>query len=481
MRHRLVKWLSWSGMDAFGRLVMLTASTAVLSRLLSPHDFGVAALALTVVTVAGVLVGAPFEEALAQRKVLRLAHLRAALTVSWLASLASVLLAVPLGLFLARAYHEPRFVWLLPVGMVSAFFSGHADIVIGLLRRQRRFAELARASLLGSAIGVAGSIALVFAGAGVWALIAQRLLIVAARAVLLQAGAQALVLPSRSIAPMRDLVRYGGVSLADRLIDNFTYLVFNYAVGGLYGLNVLGYVNMAMRLVEPLRSAIGATAHNLAFSLLSRLQDDPERLSARADAIVSHAALAIAPVFVGLAAVTPVLLPLMAGPGWDEAVDIGACLALGAAICLPGRLVITALCARGRPEYSLFANIAAFAFTMSVLVFAIRLGPISVGLSRIAGDLAQAAVAVGAAPRLLGWSRRERFFALAPGWALAGLMGLAVTSLAPALPHVSRPAALVLLIGAGVAVYAGSLALFARGKLASLTEILALRAQPAGS
>ena len=62
-----MNWLGWSGLDAVGRLAMLTASTAVLSRCMSPRDFGVAALVLTVVTVASVLVGAPFEDALAQR------------------------------------------------------------------------------------------------------------------------------------------------------------------------------------------------------------------------------------------------------------------------------------------------------------------------------------------------------------------------------------------------------------------------------
>jgi O-antigen/teichoic acid export membrane protein len=479
LRHRLVKWLGWSGVDAVGRLAMLTASTAVLSRCLSPHDFGVAALALTVVTVASVVVGAPFEEALAQRKVLRLAHLRAAVSASWLASLACVLLAVPLGFILARAYGEPQFVWLLPVGMISAFFSGHSDIVTGLIRRQRRFADLAKATLFGHAIGISASVAIALAGGGVWALIAQRLLVVVARAILLQASATVLILPSRSIGHLRDIARYGGLSLADRLTDNLTYLVFNYVVGGLYGLNVLGYVNMAMRLVEPLRSAIGATGHNLAFSFLSRLQDEPERLSARARTIVSHAALAIAPVFVGLAAVTPALLPLMAGPGWDEAIVIGACLALGTAICVPSRLIITALCARGRPEYSLVANIGAFACTLAVLVVAHGLGPVSVGLARIAGDMAQAAVAIGAAPGLIGWSRRDRFLALAPAWALSAAMGLVVARLQPALPHFGQISALALLIAAGVATYALFLALFARERLAGLTGMLALRARPA--
>ncbi|HUO55796.1 MAG TPA: oligosaccharide flippase family protein [Rhodoblastus sp.] len=479
MRHRLVKWLGWSGFDAVGRIALLTGSTAVLSRCLTPHDFGVAALALTVVTLASVIVGAPFEEALAQRRILRLAHLRAALTASWLASLVCVLLSIPLGLLLARAYGEPQFLWLLPAGMVSVFFSGHSDILTGLIRRQRRFTDLAKANLLGNAIGIVASVGLALAGAGVWALIAQRLLVVAARAALLQAGATIVVLPSRSVAHLRDIARYGGLSLIDRLTDNLTYLVFNYAIGGLYGLNVVGYVNMAMRLVEPLRSAIGATGHNLAFSLLSRLQDEPERLGARARTITANAALAIAPVFVGLAAVTPVLLPLMAGPGWDEAIEIGICLALGTAICVPSRLLITALCARGRPEYSLIANLAAFSATMAILVLAAPLGPVSVGLSRLGGDMAQAAVAIGASPHLLGWSRRGSFLALAPAWALAGLMGLVVARLEPALPHLGQIARLCVLIGAGVGLYALFLALFARERLAGLTGLFAFRAKPA--
>ena len=74
LRHRVLKWLSWSVIDAIWRLAVLTAGTTALSRLLSPHDFGVSALILTVVTVASasVTVGSPFEESLSQRKIVRM-------------------------------------------------------------------------------------------------------------------------------------------------------------------------------------------------------------------------------------------------------------------------------------------------------------------------------------------------------------------------------------------------------------------------
>ncbi len=474
-----MNWLGWSGLDAIGRLAMLTASTAVLSRCLSPRDFGVAALVLTVVTVASVLVGAPFEEALAQRKVLRLAHLRAALTACWLSSLALVVLSIPLGLFLAWAYGESRIAFLLPIGMASIFFSGHSDVLTGLVRRQRRFTDLSKATLFGNAVGISFAVVIALAGGGVWALIAQRALIAAVRALSLQSRIEIVILPARSVAHLRDIWRYAGVALLDRMMDNLTFLAFNYLVGGFYGLNTLGYVNMAMRLVEPIRGAIGATGHNVAFSFFARLQHDPDKLRERAQTVISRAALAIAPVFVGLAAVTPVLLPLVSGPGWDAAIEIGACLAIGSAIAIPARLIFTAISARARPEYSLVANIGGFAATLAVLVFATKMGPISVGLARIAGDLVQALVAIGVSPGLLGWSRRGRLFTLAPAWLLAAAMGVFVAGLHHALPHFGQVVQLALSIGLGIAIYGLFLMLFARSQFNGLTAMLGARAKPA--
>ncbi len=466
-------------MDAIGRLAMLTVSTAILSRCLSPHDFGLAALVLTVVSVASVAVGAPFEEALAQRKVLRLVHLRASLTGCWLFGLAWVVAAIPVGLALAWAYHEPQIAPMLPICMLSIFFSGHSDVLTGLVRRQRRFTDLAKATLIGNAVGIGASVAIALLGGGVWALIAQRLLVVIFRALSLQSRIEIVILPSRDVSHLRDLARYGGLAFIDRMMDNLTFLAFNYLVGGFYGINTLGYVNMAMRLVEPIRGAIGSTGHNLAFSFFARLQHDTDRLRDRARSVISNASLAIAPVFVGLAAVTPVLLPLVSGPGWDEAIEIGVCLAIGSAIAIPARLIFTALSAKARPEYSVIGNIAGFAGTLAVLIFASKLGPLSVGLSRIAGDLLQAVIAIGVSPSLLGWSRRGRFLTLAPAWILAAAMGVFVFGLHHALPNFGQVLKLAVSIGLGVAIYALFLAVFARSQFSGLTSMLASRAKPA--
>jgi O-antigen/teichoic acid export membrane protein len=470
-RH-LLGWIGWAGFDAIGRLALLTGSTVVFSRLLTPRDFGVTELALTVVAVASVFVGMPFEEALTQRRGLRMIHLRAALGASWLIGLVIFVVSIFGGWLLAAFYGQSEMRYLLPIAMISIFFSGHSDIATALARRLRRFNDVAYATLVGHVVGIGLSLLLALLGAGVWSLIAQRLLVVVARAVILQYRIGFLILPRWSPSHIGQLGRFAGLSFLSRLSDNLTYLAFNNIVEIYFGMTVLGYVNMAMRLIEPIRGAIGATGHNLAFSFFASASRDHARLAKLAEAVVSRSAFAIVPVFVGMAAVAPVLLPLVAGPGWDDAIDITICFAIAGAIAVPSGLIFTALSANARPEFGLLSTLAGFAATLVVLIGASALGPLSVGLSRIAGDATRAAFAIGLSSRALSWSRGSRLAALAPAWMLGAIMGLVVAQLGALLPVVNRLPNLVVMIMLGVGVYAVLLGVFARPALRNFIAML---------
>ena len=471
MNGKLLLWLGWAGFDAVGRLFLLTVSTTVFSRLLLPIDFGLSALVFTTVTIASVLVGAPFEESLAQRRHIMRAHAETATATALFVGTALFLLSFPLAAVLARFYQEPLVLQLLPAAMASIFFTGYIDISTGLLRRQRKFNDLAIASLTGNLLGIGISVAMAVIGFGIWSLIAQRLMISGITALVLAQRIGFIVPPKFSFAHFKDLRGYAGVSLADRLADNLNYFAFNNLVGAIYGLQALGYVNMAMRLIEPLRGAFTSTGHNLAFFYFAAVKTDKIKLRERADEVLTRAALVVAPVFVGLAAVMPVLLPLIAGPGWEPAVNIAICLGLGAAILLPARLIYTALSASARPEFSLGSNLANVAVTNTVLLLASGLGPINVGLARIAGDSIQSSIAVGLSPRHLDWSRWDRLQILLTAWLLSGFMGMAVIGFQHALPQLPPLVSLLGSVGTGVVVYAGLCNVFARTHFRSLVGL----------
>jgi O-antigen/teichoic acid export membrane protein len=470
-RSRLAGWIGWAGLEAAGRLALLTAGAAAISRVLSPRDFGVTALALTFAASAAVCVGVPFEEALARRRSLRKVHLEAALGASWAIGLGILAISVPAGWALARLQGEPQLASMLPVATAALFFTGHAVILTALARRLRRFNAIAIASLAGHTLGVPASLAIAFAGGGPWALIAQRLLIAAAAAAVLQWRLGFTIRPRWSLAPLREFGGFARVAFLDRLTDNLNYLVFNNFVAALFGATVLGYVNMAMRLIEPVRGAIDATAHNLAFSFFASAAGDRARLGGMAERAVALVAPLVAPVFLGMAAVAPTLLPLVAGPGWDGAIGIATCLALGAALAGPPRLILTALSAGGRPEFGLASTVAGFAASIVALAATAALGPIGVGLARVAGDATRAAVALGLSSRALEWTRRRRWTAVAPAWALSAAMALAVAAAGAWAPLGSGWARLAALVLLGAAVYLALLAIFARATLFMLFEV----------
>lgn len=413
--------IGWAGADALGRLMLLSGATIIFSRLLDPADFGVSAIVLATAAAAGLLVGAPFQDALTQRHVLRKAHLQSALGFSLIVALAMIALSLLVGPLMAGAYDAPEIAYLLPVTMLTILFSGHGELVGARARRTKRFSELARASLIGNLLAAMLSVAAAFLGAGVWSLILLRLISVLVQSVVLQVRVGFPVQPRLSAPHLADLRRMASIASLDRITDNLTYLAFNTLVGSFFGLAVLGHVNMAMRIVEPVRGAVLATLHNLTFPHFRRMalsKADP----AERNGLIRVLATLTVPIFIGLACVTPWLMPILTGPGWDETIPIALCLAVGAALAMAGQPIFTALLAGGAPEYGLFGSIARFLTTMLALVLLRDSPPLAVGLARLFGDGATAMVALFVPLRRYHWTALQRLGLLLPAWANSAAM-----------------------------------------------------------
>ncbi len=470
MHRKLVKWLAWSTVDGVGRLLVLLLGTVVFSRLLLPREIGLGALVLIVVSVASVFVGAPYEEPLAQRRVLRRTHIASVMAVTWAIGGVLTIISVPLGFLMAWYYGQPEITWLLPVAALSIVPSGQGDVMTGVARRLRRFDVISIATLLGHTAGVALGITMAVLGYGVWSLIGQRLATVTVKTLFLHERLRLWVVPAWHPDKYRDLDRYARISLFDRLSDPMNHLAFNTVVASLYGLTALGYVNMALRLIEPIRGLVAIAAHNIAFSHFAAAQHDDDWLVQRLQSTASLASLFIVPIFAGLAAVMPVMLPIFAGPGWEPAIPIGIFLAIGGALAVPARLVFSALSAKGRPEFSLLANASGVVGTLTVLIGASAFGPVSVGVARMAGDAAQAVVAIMVAPSGFSWGRLARLVMLSKAWLLSAAMAAVVAFLLLALPNLPAIAELIFMIVAGVSAYAVLLLAFASSQVQSLVN-----------
>jgi|GEM_PF-1227387 len=469
--RRVRLWVGIAAAEAAGRLALQVGVTALLARMLAPEEFGSAALVLTIIAVLAVFVGTPYEEALSQRRVLRRRDLEAALAASFAAAFIGIAVAAGAGQAAAAMFQREDLAVILPVAALMLLAHAPLSMAIAVARRRRAFGHINLANLLGHAVGAAAAIAAAFAGWGIWALVWFRVVVVVVCAISLTLSMRLVLVPRWDRGRIAGFASFARMILAARLVENLTYLVFNFLVGHAFGLGVLGYVNMAMRIVEPVRGAVAAIGHNLSFSFFMAARGDRERMIAAIREGSRQSGLLSAPIFMGIAAVSPVLIPVLAGPGWELAAPIAALLAMGGMVLMPSQIVAAALSADGKPEYVLYASLVGFATLVAALALVAfaDLGPVAVGATRLMADVAQAIAIIALGCAATGLSRRDLLRDVAVPWGAAFGMASLVLAMQMGLPDFIPPiVALAILVATGVLAYGGVLFVVARPRLIGL-------------
>ncbi|MFC3168034.1 oligosaccharide flippase family protein [Paracoccus fontiphilus] len=433
--HMFRIWIGASTADAVVRLAAQMLSTVVVARILSPAEFGLAALVLGVNTVMGAFIGLPFEESLSQRRRLYTAHLETALFASIFLTAAAILLSIVMGPLIERWVDAPGFAACLIVSSLLLLWQGPGAVSKAVARRSRRFVEISTCQALSTVIASILSIVTAIAGWGVYALLLQRLLpnvlYPMLSAVFLWSRGQKIWIPVRwHGARFQEIFRFSWLHLADVGVTSSAPAVLAFMVNAFFGAVTLGQLNIALRIVDPLRMALMGVGHNLAFSVLVRLQDDPARLVRTAGEIASGVAVVAVPAFVGLAASAPVLLPLLVGPGWELAVLLSQILCLAVGLSLPYRFFYSSYSALGRPEYGLIGStIGLVCMAASFVVVAWIDGHFAAPVAFLIYELSTTIVALIYAQVLVRKGATEALLRIGRIWLAALIMAGIITGL----------------------------------------------------
>lgn len=358
--------------------VLRLGSLVILARLLSPRDFGLVGMATA---ITGILV--LFQDAGLSNAAIQSASItrEQTSTLFWInvaigfvfASL--VVIAAP---FLATFYREPR---VAPVAyaLASTFlFFGASAQHRAMLVRNMKISTLAIADLIGSGISVSIAITLALLGAGYWALVG--LAVVPPLFNLIAVwflGRWLPGFPSRT-AGIGKMIKYGGTLMLDSAVMYFAYNTDKILLGRFLGAEALGLYGRAYQLVNiptaTLSSVLGATL----FPVLSRLQEEPERL--RNYFLKSYTLfLSLAmPVTVACGLFGEDIIRVFLGPKWIEAAPIFRLLAptiLAFALINPTGLLLYAL---GRVIQGLWIGLMIAPVVIAGYAFGLSYGPVGV-------------------------------------------------------------------------------------------------------
>jgi O-antigen/teichoic acid export membrane protein len=367
MRSRVVRGVAWKVGSQTFRQVSRMAVAIILARLLTPHDFGLAAMVIVFSGLVLVFSDLGLGAALVQRTMISEADRS---TVFWTSAAVGVgftVLGVGASWWVADFYGEPEVQPLFAALSLGFFVTALGTTQATLLKRDMDFRALELRQMGATVAGAVVGITLAALAYGPWAIIGQQLAVAVASTVLLWSVSPWRPRFTYSRGSLRSLGGFGASVFGTRLLFYAQRNADNILIGRFLGPTALGAYALAYNVMLAPVSRVLQPVAEVLFPAMSRMEGDRERI-ARAWFQVTRLVGAITiPTMLGLIIVAPEFVHVVLGKQWSEAVPVIQILAwVGLIQSLQMNTVI--LQALGRARTTLWQ--AAFSVAVSLVAFA---------------------------------------------------------------------------------------------------------------
>jgi O-antigen/teichoic acid export membrane protein/glycosyltransferase involved in cell wall biosynthesis len=315
---RTIQATQWRVVGAVVNAVSQLVVGVLLTRLLTPADFGITALALIVLRFGRLLADLGIGSAIVQRPELTNRQVRTAFTFATLAGLlvaTAMVLVAPLG---GAAMHDANVTPVLRMLATVFAIRGTAVVADALLRRHLDFRQQVLIETGSYVLGYGGvAVTLALLGRGVWSLvwggIVQTLAASIAQLAVVRHPMRPLLAPSE----LRPLLRFGvGAALAAAV--NYVALNGDYLVVGRWmGAADLGLYSRAYALMNLPQTYAAAVMSGVMFPAFSRAQEEPARVRSGFLLATRLTAMVAAPAMTSLAIAAPHFVRGLYGPQWS--------------------------------------------------------------------------------------------------------------------------------------------------------------------
>lgn len=463
----------WVAVGQAVRVGVQVLGLIFLSRILSPADFGLVAMATVVANFANLVRDLGTASAVIQRESLDEATKNTAYWFSLGTGSALGLGIAVLAPVLSLAFKAPALTGIFLVLSLVFPIASAASVHQALLERDSQFKLVARIESVSGVVGLVSALVLAHAGAGAYSLVAQTVVAAAMSSVQLWLASKWRPRFQWSGEALRSIWRFSGNLAAFNFVNYFSRNADSMIIGRFLGAGSLGAYSLAYRLMLfPLQN-LTIVASRALFPVMSRQQaaiGEMANLYLRTLLVI---AAITAPMMAGLFALRDLFVPVVLGAQWSETTDIVAWLAPVGFIQSLVSTVGTVFMARGRTDILFRLGVFSAVLQISAFFIGMQWGVRGVAACYFVANVINALPCLGMALRLVDLRLVDLLLSIwRPVLAAVFMAGLLMAArheaIVQALPAVAQ---LVLLVAAGMLIYAALLATFAR---ASSKELLLL-------
>jgi PST family polysaccharide transporter len=413
-------------------------------------------------------------DAIVQRAEIDTEHLDTAFWASLvLGGFAAAMIAATSNLvagILGQSRIGPILAWL----SVGVFISGLGAVPKAILSRKLAFSSLTVRSLLSVGLGGVAGVAAALAGLGVWALVVQSIVTELVAVITVWAIVDWRPRFKFSGWRFRALIGFGANVVGFRVLLFLKRRSDNLLVGSYLGVAALGFYSVAYRLLRILVNTTTSIVGVVAFPVLSRIQDEPERIREAYYRAIRYTSLIAFPAFLGLIVIAPEATRVAFGSEWDRSIPVMRVLALTGLLQSVTFINGTAMKALGKPSWRLGIVALEAAGSIIGFVIAVRWGIVAVAAALAIANYALAPVSLFATNKLIGLEARRYVESLRAPLAASVAMAAAVAALKGPTADLNLVTQVVLLVATGIVTYLGLLLVFARPVATDFIEIAKL-------
>jgi O-antigen/teichoic acid export membrane protein len=312
---------AWSVVRELGNEIVGLGTAMVVARLLTPHDFGIAAAASFFTVMAARLTKLGLNVALVQQKEMREDHASTVCGISLITGVLVWLLLLVSGPFLGRVFRSPEAGQVLPVAGFNFIIVAFNTVPSAILYRNMMFRQSTYVDWLITIVSSISVILFAWFGFSFWSIVYSQLIsntVMVVADVYVTKWRISVRITRRAV---EDLFSFGLGIYAKRLLDYCALNLDNLVVGRVLGVTALGFYEKAFNLMSRVvdRASLGAGSMLRIFALM---QTEPERFRSAYRKTLMTVTMAGYPALAGAATMAHELILFMFGSQWLPSVPV---------------------------------------------------------------------------------------------------------------------------------------------------------------
>lgn len=450
-KQKVAGGLFWSyGERIMAQLVSLIVSI-VLARLLNPENYGVISIVMIFITLCDAIVTGGFGNSIVQKKDADELDVNTMLICSMATSAVLYIILFVSAPFIADFYQMEIIRPILRVLGLRLLISGVNSIQRAWIQKRMLFKRFFISTSFGTIISAIVGISMAYMGAGAWALVGQYLTNSFIDTFVLFVTNDWRPKLQFSFERAKQMLSYGWKVLLTTVVYTIEGDLRSLIVGKQFGSADLAYYDQGKKFPNLLVSNINTSISNVMFPVLSKNQDNRERMKLICRRAIKTSTYLLAPLLLGLIAVSNEFVRVILSDKWLPCVPFLQILTL---VYLVRPLTTTdqqAIMSTGRSDLTLRIMIAVNVTDVILLLIAVLVmkSVIMIAVGALLTEVVSMALFMKYVKKCIGYTYLEQLSDITPSLLLAISMGAIVYLVGKINVNVVAVLILQVVVGAG--------------------------------